>query len=343
MCLCPECKDLVVSGELRVKRTPTPEGVIAAANRIAGAVLRTPLLPFEWQGQTVWAKAECLQTIGAFKLRGATNRLSQLTAAERARGVVAYSSGNHAQGVALAAKRLGISATIIMPLDAPAVKREAVRASGAQIVDYDRLSGDREAIGADLVAKTGATLVPPFDDPDVIEGQGTVGLELAEQLREFAGEVPLKVIVPCGGGGLAAGIALAVPTAEILVVEPDGWDDMAMSIERGEPVPVSDSPPSTLCDALQTRTVSPLTLNVLRARGATAVAVSDAEVIHAVAFAARRLRLVVEPGGSVALAALLAGKAGPIRDRTVVVLSGGNVDPVLYAGIIGRQAAEVIR
>jgi threonine dehydratase len=325
------------------KRAPTPDGVFAAAIRISGAVLRTPLLPFEWQGRTVWAKAECLQTGGAFKLRGATNRLSQLSEEERARGVVAFSSGNHAQGVAIAARRLGVQATIIMPADAPAVKREATRAAGATVIDYDRATGNREAIGAQLVAETGATLVPPYDDPWVIEGQGTVGVEMAEQMIEATGAAPAKLIMPCGGGGLAAGIALAVPEAEIVVVEPEGWDDMAESIAHGEPVPVAENAPPTLCDALQTKLVSPLTLVVLRDRHALAVSVSDEEIARAVAFAAHKLRLVVEPGGAVALAALLTDKVGAVADRTAVVLSGGNVDPASYAAIIQSQAAESIR
>jgi threonine dehydratase len=324
------------------KRAPTPDGVALAASRIAGFVIRTPLLPFIWQGQTIWAKAECLQTGGAFKLRGATNRLLQLSPEERERGVVAFSSGNHAQGVAIAAQRLGIRATIIMPSDAPAVKLERTHAAGARVVEYDRAIGDREAIAAKLVSESGGTVVPPFDDPHIIEGQGSVGVEIAQQMEEAAGGTPRLVILPCGGGGLAAGTALALADSDIVVVEPEGWDDMAESLMKGEPVPVADPFAPTLCDALQTRQVSSLTLRVLRDRGARATAVSDVEVRAAVAFAARNLRLVVEPGGAAALAALLAGKAGPVPERTVIVLSGGNVDPLLYSEIIGSQASEVI-
>ena len=338
----PPCKVLLFSEGDMIKRAPTPGGVEAAADRIAGLVIHTPLLPFTWRGQTIWVKAECLQTGGAFKLRGATNRLLQLTPEERQRGVVAFSSGNHAQGVAIAAKRLGISATIIMPSDAPTVKKDGTRAAGARVVEYDRATGDREAIGAQLVAESGATLVPPFDDPHIIEGQGSVGVEIANQMVELAGGRPQLVILPCGGGGLAAGTTLALPDADIVVVEPEGWDDMGHSIARGEPVPVADPFAPTLCDALQTRQVSPLTLQVLRDRNARALAVSDAEVSAAVAFAARKLRLVVEPGGAAALAALLAGKIGMLPERTVIVLSGGNVDPLLYAEIIRSHAAEVI-
>ncbi|MGA9581751.1 MAG: threonine/serine dehydratase [Allosphingosinicella sp.] len=321
------------------ERKPTPEGVAAAAKRIAAAVVETPLLTLEWRGVRLRVKAECLQEGGSFKLRGATNRLLLLSPAERRRGVVAFSSGNHAQGVAIAARRLGIPATIVMPSDAPAVKREATRAAGAEIVVYDRTTESREEIAGRLAEARGAALVPSFDDVDVIEGQGSVGTEIARQL----GAPPDRVLVPCGGGGLSAGIALALPESHIVTVEPEGWDDMARSLEAGEPVPVIEPAPPTRCDALQTKLVSPLTLGALRDRGASGVSVSESEVETAMAFAARHLRIVAEPGGAVALAALLAGKAGPVTERTVVVVSGGNVDPELYAVIIGSQAAEVAR
>jgi threonine dehydratase len=320
------------------ERVPTPEGVSAAAKRVAPFVTRTPILPLEWENGRVWVKAECLQQGGSFKLRGAFNRLLQLSAAERERGVVAFSSGNHAQGVALAARRLGIAATIVMPADAPAVKREATLAAGARIVLYDRATESREEIGARLAAEQGAALVPSFDDVDVIEGQGSVGVEIRDQL----GRAPDRVIVPCGGGGLSGGIALAIPEAEVVAVEPEGWDDMAGSLLAGVPVPVREPAPPTSCDALQTKLVSKLTLGALRANGARAVAVTEAEIGRAMAHAARHLRLVVEPGGSVALAALLAGKVPP-SEWTVVVLSGGNVDPASYAGVIAAQAAQTAR
>lgn len=320
------------------EREPSPEGVFAAAKRIAGEVTRTPILPFEWDGARFWAKAECLQQGGSFKLRGATNRLMQLGETERARGVVAFSSGNHAQGVALAARRLGMEATIVMPSDAPAVKREATLAAGAKIVDYDRYSQSREEIAARIAADNGAVVVPSFDDVDIIEGQGTAGVEIGKQMMEAVGQGPDKVLVCCGGGGLSAGIALALPEAEIVTVEPEGWDDMARSIEAGEPVPVPSDAPPTSCDALQTKLVSPLTLGALRRQGARGISVSESEIEKAMAFAARQLRLVVEPGGAVALAALLAGKAGSVTGRTVVVISGGNVDPLHYADILKRQA-----
>jgi threonine dehydratase len=318
------------------ERRPSTEGVAAAANRVGPYVTRTPLLPLAWERGRVWVKAECLQQGGSFKLRGAFNRLLQLSEAERRHGVVAFSSGNHAQGVALAARALGIAATIVMPADAPAVKREATRAAGAEIVAYDRATESREAIGARLAAEKACVLVPSFDDVDVIEGQGSAGVEIGEQL----GRSPDKVIVPCGGGGLSAGIALALPEAEIVTVEPAGWDDMARSIAAGTPVPVREPAPPTSCDALQTKLVSPLTLGALRDAGARGVAVSEEEIAHAMAFAARHLRIVAEPGGAVALAALLAGKAGPVSERSVVVVSGGNVDPEAYAAVLAAQAAR---
>lgn len=312
------------------ERRPTTKGVRRAADRIAGHVTQTPLLPLDHCGRRIWIKAECLQQGGSFKLRGATNRLALLDEGERARGVVAFSSGNHAQGVALAARRFEIAATIVMPADAPAVKIEATRAAGADIVFYDRAGESREEIAAALAGERGATLVPSFDDVDIIEGQGSVGVEIEEQL----GGVPEKLIVPCGGGGLASGIALALPGTRILIVEPEGWDDMARSLAQGEIVSVAEPAPPTLCDALQTKRVSPLTWGALSDAGAIGVAVSEQQVREAMAFAFRRLRVVAEPGGAVALAALLSGRAGEVPEGSVVVISGGNVDPGLYAGII---------
>ncbi len=321
------------------ERRPSTDGVLAAAARIAGEVVRTPLLPLERDGIRLWVKAECLQQGGSFKLRGATNRLLQLGDEERKRGVVAFSSGNHAQGVAIAARRLGIAATIVMPSDAPSVKREGTEAAGARIVFFDRATESREAIGARLARESGATLVPSFDDVDVIEGQGSVGVEIEEQM----GKRPDKVIVPCGGGGLSSGIALALPGTQMVVVEPEGWDDMTRSLAGGSILPVDEPAPPTRCDALQTKLVSPLTFAALRDAGARGVAVSEEEIAFAMAWAARNLRLVAEPGGAVALAALLAGKAGPVSGRTVVVISGGNVDPALYAGILASQATAAVR
>lgn len=303
--------------------------MLAAAGRIAGEVERTRLIESKVAGERVWLKCECLQTGGAFKLRGATNRLLQLSEEERARGVVAFSSGNHARGVAIAARRRGMRAIIVMPSDAPRVKVDGTRGEGAEIVFYDRRTESREEIAGTIAAESGATVVPSFDDPAIVSGQGTAGLEIAEQL----GRSPARVIVPCGGGGLAAGIALAVPEADIVIVEPDGWDDMGRSLELRRIVPVDADAPGTFCDALQTPRVSPITFEILRERNATALSISDEEAAQAIRFAWEKHRLVVEPGGAVALASLLAGKIES-RPDTVVVLSGGNIDPALHARII---------
>lgn len=308
------------------------DDVVAAAARIGDLVEHTPLLETEVGGTRAWLKCECLQTGGAFKLRGATNRLLQLSPEERERGVVAFSSGNHARGVAIAARRLGMRAIIVMPSNAPQVKVDGTRGEGAEIIFYDRRTESREAIADRISEETGATVVPSFDDPAIVAGQGTAGLEIVAQL----GRAPSRIIVPCGGGGLGSGIALAVPDAEIVIVEPEGWDDMARSLELGEIVPVGPDAPDTWCDALQTPRVSPITFAILRERKATALAVSDAEAAEAVRFAWDRHGLVVEPGGAVALAALLAGKVPPVEDA-VVVLSGANVDPALHAQIVSSK------
>jgi threonine dehydratase len=303
--------------------------VVAAAARIDGLVIRTPLLPLDVEGTTIWLKCESLQTGGAFKLRGASNRLALLNPAERRRGVVAFSSGNHAQGVAIAAKRLGIEAIIVMPSDAPALKIAATKAQGAQIHFYDRFTEDRVQIATALARERQATLVPSFDDNDIVAGQGTTGLEIIDQL----GREPAQIVVPTGGGGLAAGIALACPGSQIICAEPEGWDDMANSLAAGEIIPVGPGAPATLCDALQTTRVSPITFGILAAAGARGVAVSEDQMAHAVRFAWQKLQLVVEPGGAVALAAVLAGKVSTVAD-TVVLVSGGNVDPELHARLV---------
>ena len=314
----------------------TRDDVVDAAGRIEGLVRRTPLIESEIAGETVWLKCECLQTGGAFKLRGATNRLLQLTEAERERGVVAFSSGNHARGVAIAARRLGIAATIVMPSDAPSVKVEGTRAEGAEILFYDRRTESREEIAAKLAAERGCVVVPSFDDPMIVAGQGTAGLEILDQMQQ----PPERIVIPCGGGGLAAGIALACPDAEIVVVEPEGWDDMGRSLDRGEIVPVGADAPPTLCDALQTPLVSPITFEILRRRSARAVSVTEWEVIAAVRYLWMTHRLIVEPGGAVAYAAMLSGKLPP-KSYSVILLSGGNVDLVITANLIesgGRGA-----
>ena len=314
--------------------SPTRAEVVEAGERISSLVERTPLIESEIRGARVWLKCECLQTGGAFKLRGATNRLLQLDDSQRRRGVVAFSSGNHARGVAIAANRLGVPATIVMPSDAPQVKIDGTRGEGANIVFYDRRTEDRAAIAAELAAKGGATVVPSFDDVMIVAGQGTVGLEILEQLSHAGKPAPARIVVPTGGGGLASGISLACPEAEIVCVEPEGWDDMRRSLELGEIVPVADDAPPTLCDALQTPRVSPITFDILKARGVRGIAVSEDEVADAVRFAWAEHGLVVEPGGAVAVAALLSGRVEAAAG-TVAIVSGGNVDPALHARIVG--------
>ena len=311
----------------------THDDVIAAAARISGSVERTPLIEAEIRGQRLWLKCECLQTGGSFKLRGATNRLMQLCEEERARGVVAFSSGNHAQGVAIAANRLGIPAVIVMPSDAPGLKVEGTRSQGAEIIFYDRRTESREDIAAGIAAGKGSVVVPSFDDPHIVAGQGTAGLEILEQLAEAGAPVPSQILVNCGGGGLSAGIALACPEARIVTVEPEGWDDMRRSLELGEIVPVEADAPPTLCDALQTPRVSPITFGILKARGVKGLAVSEGEVAAAVRWAWKEHQLVVEPGGAVSIAALQAGKAEVVPE-TVVMVSGGNVDPALHSTLV---------
>ena len=294
---------------------PTGAGVADAARRIAAILPPTPLLPIEIGGVALWAKAECLQPVGAFKIRGAWNRLSRLTAAERARGVVAVSSGNHAQGVAWAAKRLRIAATIVMPSDAPRVKVDNVRALGAQIVFYERLTENREEIAAALCKQTGSAYVHAYGDREVIEGQGSAGLEITAQLAERGLDGPSRILACCGGGGLSAGLALACPNAEILAVEPEGWDDVGRSLVAGTILPVPPDPPPTACDALQTLSTWPINFAVLQQRGVKGLSVTERQVRDAQRFAFAHLRLVLEPGGAVALAAALAGKAPSIRVR----------------------------
>jgi threonine dehydratase len=311
----------------------TRDDVVAAAERIGALVERTPLLESEADGVRIWLKCECLQTGHAFKLRGATNRLLQLSEEERVRGVVAFSSGNHAQGVAIAAKRLGVPAVIVMPSDAPKVKVEATASHGAEIIFYDRKSESREGIAQRLADERGAVVVPSFDDPAIVAGQGTIGLEILEQTPV----PPERMVIPCGGGGLASGIALACPHAEIAIVEPEGWDDMKRSLDQGEIVPVEPDAPPTLCDALQTPRVSPITFGILQDRRATALSVTDEEVKKAIRFAWKEHGIVVEAGGAAALAAVLASKVEPVAG-TVIVLSGGNIDPELHARIVAEAS-----
>ncbi len=308
-------------------RAPTAEGTLAALQSLQEIGLpMTPLLPVEIGGMQCRAKAEVLQPVGAFKIRGAWWRLVNLTEEERARGVVAVSSGNHAQGVAWAARKLGIRATIVMPRNAPQVKLEATRALGAEIVLYDRPGEDRDEVAAKLIEERGSVLVHAFGDPWVIEGQGSAGHEANAQL----GKIPSRFIVCCGGGGLAAGLALACPEAAIHVVEPQGWDMVGRSLDAGEIVRVGDDPPATICDALQPDATKTINLGVLQGRAEPGVMVTDEEVREAQRFAFAKLRLVVEPGGAAALAAALAGKV-PVDAHTVIMLTGGNTDAESFA------------
>ena len=316
--------------------------VRAAAARLAGVARRTPLLagtPLdEALGGTLLFKAECLQRNGAFKFRGAYNRLVQLDERERRAGVVAFSSGNHAQGVAAAARMLGIPATIVMPVDAPAIKLDNTRALGAEVVLYDRFTEDREAIARKIVAERGATLVPAYDDPHVVAGQGTAALELMQQAAEL-GLVPDQVLVPTSGGGLTAGTALAVrglaPKAAVYGVEPEAFDDTRRSLAAGTLLP---NPPEarSICDALQSSPPGRLTFAINRELLAGVLTVSDREVEAAMARAFRDLKLVVEPGGAVALAAALAGKLPVAGRATAIILSGGNVDPAVFIAALER-------
>ncbi len=315
-------------------RSPTPEGIALAAAKIADLLPNTPLLEAEVNGTLVWFKAESLQPVGAFKIRGAWHRLTDLSDEERARGVVGVSSGNHAQGVAWAAQRLGIAATIVMPADAPHVKLDATRALGASVVVYDRPGGeDRDAVAQRLVDQSGATLVHAFADAWVIEGQGTTGTEITAQLAARGYGAPTRLICPCGGGGLTAGLALACPDAEILPVEPEGWDDVRLSLEAGEIIGVPDPKHPTACDALQTPATRPINFAVMNGRIPRGLMVTPAEVHAAQRWAFSKLHLVVEPGGAAALAAVLAGKA-PVDGRTVVILSGGNTDAADFAKVL---------
>ena len=319
-------------------RQPTRAGVRDAAAKIAAILPPSPLFVAEIRGISVAFKAESLQPVGAFKLRGAWHRLTAIDSELRAKGVVAFSSGNHAQGVAWAAKRLGMPAVIVMPADAPKSKRDGTLALGAEVVSYDRATQSRETIAAQLAEARGAVLVPSFDDPWIIEGQGSAGLEAEAQMEAMGLGPAVNVVVPCGGGGLAAGITLGLRDAMITVVEPEGWDDMRRSLEAGWIEPVGANPPPTACDALQTPLVSPLTFDVLSRRGVQGVAVSEAEIRAAQRWAAERLRLVVEPGGAVALAALLAGKVD-VTAGTLVILSGGNVDLAAYGAVLAGEKA----
>jgi threonine dehydratase len=319
----------------------TPADVDAAARVIAPFAVRTPLLSSpvldERVGAKVFLKPETLQRTGSFKFRGAFNKLSSIPMSARGGGVVAFSSGNHAQGVAAAAQILKMQATIVMPADAPVSKRERTKGYGAEVVLYDRDREDREAIAGDIATKRGATLVRPYDDPFVIAGQGTVGREIVEDMTAL-GVVPDIVVAPASGGGLVAGVATAVkaryPNAMVMSGEPEAFDDHARSLRAGKREAHSNEG-RTICDALMASIPGEITFAInsrLLSKGLTA---SDAEVGTAIGFAFRELKLVVEPGGAVGLAALLAGRIDARGKNVVIVLSGGNVDSDLFAELIG--------
>jgi threonine dehydratase len=317
----------------------------AAAARLAGHAERTPLIESpaldDRLGLKVLIKPETLQRVGAFKFRGAFNRLVQLSPDERKRGVVAFSSGNHAQGVALAARLLGMPALIVMPSDAPTVKVEATRGYGAEIRLYDRLTEDRVAIAAGIAAERGMVVVPAFDDPHIIAGQGTVGLELFHQAQNRGAQLDC-VIAPIGGGGLMAGTSLAIktlsPATAVVGVEPAGFDDTLKSLQAGARQ-VFQPTTRSLCDALESPAPGELTFPILQKTLADIAVVDDAEVAEAMRYAFSTLKLVLEPGGSVGLAALLAGKVTYAKPGSTVglVLSGGNVDPDQFAAILRRE------
>ncbi|WP_375692036.1 threonine/serine dehydratase [Pseudooceanicola sp. LIPI14-2-Ac024] len=315
----------------------TVADIEAAATRTAGHLRRTPLLssPFidEIAGRRVLVKPECLQHTGSFKARGAWSAISALAPDVRAKGVIAFSSGNHAQGVAWAARSHGVPSVIIMPADAPALKIANTRAYGAEVVLYDREKEDRDQIGAEMAAARGLTLVKPFDEPMVIAGQGTTGLEIAEQAAEEGVETA-DVLVCCGGGGLTSGIALALsdraPGLRVRPVEPEGFDDVARSLSAGA-IQRNNRMGGSICDAIVTPQPGNLTFPILSSLCGPGLAVSDDEALSAVAEAFLRLKIVAEPGGAVALAAALTRQDQIEGDAVVVVVSGGNVDPAMFA------------
>jgi len=321
--------------------TVTPADVVAARARIAPYVHRTPVLTCRSLdgriGASLFFKCETFQKVGAFKARGAFSRLLLLTPEERRRGVVAFSSGNHAQAVALAARTLGAPATIVMPKDAPALKLAATRGYGATVLLYDRREESREAIARTLIEKTGAVLVPPFDDDAVIAGQGTLALELLEDVPDLD-----VIVTPCGGGGLLSGVAVASkgvrPAVRLFGVEPEAGDDVRQSVARGEPVLIPV--PDTIADSLQTTRPAERTLRIIRALVEEIVTVSDDDLRRAMALLASRMKLVVEPGGSAGFAAVLAGRIPRAAGARIgVVLSGGNVDPELFGRLVAGVPA----
>lgn len=325
-----------------VSPLPTYDDIEHAAGQIEGQAVRTPLLRSDrldaQLGGQIFIKAECLQRTGSFKFRGAYNRISRLSEAEKARGVIAYSSGNHAQGVAAAAKLVGTSAKIIMPKDAPATKVDGVHFYGGEVVFFDRASENREAIGDKIAAEEGRVLVPPYEDRFIMAGQGTAGLEALQQMAE-AGATPDRVVCCAGGGGLIAGVSLAVkhhhPDAEIWAAEPDGFDDYRRSLESGQRER-NDRLTGSICDAIITPTPGEMTFAINKTRLAGGVAITDDEALDAMAFAWRHLKIVVEPGGAAALAALLSGKLDVRGQTACALVTGGNVDRAMFNRALER-------
>jgi threonine dehydratase len=319
----------------------TPADILAASEAIKPFAVRTPLLSSPAldaaTGARVFLKPEMLQRTGSFKFRGAYNKLSSIPAATRAAGVVGFSSGNHAQGVAAAAQLFKVPATIVMPADSPKTKRERTKGYGADVVLYDRDREDREAIARAICAKNGATLVPPYDDPKVIAGQGTLGREIADDLAAL-GLTPDLVVVPASGGGLTAGVAIGIktrfPNATLMTAEPENFDDHARSFAAGHREQ-HHAQGRTICDALMAQMPGELTFSINQQLVTAGAVASDAEVGEAMKFAFREFKLVVEPGGSVGLAALLAGKLNAKGKTVAIVMSGGNVDAELFSEMIG--------
>jgi threonine dehydratase len=311
-----------------------------AALNIASHAVKTPLLEprvlADDVGGRVFLKAETLQRTGTFKFRGAFNTIMNLSPEQRKRGVIAWSSGNHAQGVAAAAQIVGIPATIVMPADAPEIKRKNTESYGAKVIPYDRYSEDRRAIAMALMEETGCALIPPYDHPDVIAGQGTTGLEIAQQLKSQNLE-PDQVLICCGGGGLTAGVSTAIksifPNCKTLAVEPEGYDDTKKSLETGK-IQRANTSHKSLCDALLSPQPGELTFSINRHTVDQGLAVSEEEVLAAMRYGFEKLKLVIEPGGAVCLAAALAGKIDCQDKTTVLILSGGNVDPAIFAETI---------
>lgn len=324
--------------------SPSPADIAAAATRIAPHAVHTPLIENQalndLVGGRVFLKLECLQRIGAFKFRGAMNGVAQIDRARHPGGVVACSSGNHAQGIAEAARIAGMPATIVMPHDAPRAKVDGVHQAGGEIVGYDRAGEDRDAIARALARERAAAFLPPYDHAHIIAGQGTVGLEIIAQSEQL-GAAPDVVLVPCSGGGLISGVAIAVldsrPGADVFAVEPEGFDDMARSLASGRRV-ANRTNTGSICDALLSVTPGELTFEICRDRLAGGLAVSDNAALEAMRFAFEHLKIVTEPSGVVALAALLAGGVDAAGRVTVVVISGGNVDgPVFARAIAGAS------